>query len=115
MMDLRTIQSMAREAAKEARKNGILPLEIWPEDLDRGISLLHDIPFIGNMRPKGYKKVNEYFVDSSGFGAEDEPALTIRAFLKKLRPGYAYAVTQAGQLQVYVGEFHVVNRAKKAA
>ena len=58
----------------------------------------------------GYELVEKYFVDSSGFGAEDEPALTISHFLQKVKAGYYYGITGEGQFQVYVGEFKRVNR-----
>lgn len=53
----------------------------------------------------GYKKVNTYFVDNSGFGSETEPALTIPYFLSKVKQGYYYGITNVGQFQVYIGEY----------
>jgi hypothetical protein len=44
-------------------------------------------------------------VDSSGFGEAGEPALTLRQFLGKIKTGCGYAITEAGQFQVYIGEF----------
>lgn len=62
-------------------------------------------PYLGDYQPKGWRKTAEYFVDSSGFGSEGEPALTIGGFIKKLKVGFGYAITSAGQFQVHVGEY----------
>jgi hypothetical protein len=58
--------------------------------------------------PVGFKRVNHYFVDSSGFGTESEPALTQEQFLKKIRKGFYYGITSVGQFQVYVGEYEKI-------
>ena len=50
-------------------------------------------------------ETDRFFVDSSGWGQEDEPALTINQFLKKIKAGKYYAIIEAGQFQVYVGEY----------
>lgn len=60
------------------------------------------------------KKLEEYFVDSSGFGTKSEPAYTIADFtaliggllrINRKREYYA-AITGAGQFQVYVTVFY---------
>ena len=55
--------------------------------------------------PDGYVETNEYFVDSSGFGCEGEPALTPNQFLGKVKKGRYYAITGQGQFQVFVAEY----------
>lgn len=55
--------------------------------------------------PKGFIETNEYFVNSSGFGREDEPALTPDTFLKKVKAGKYYAITDKGQFQVFIIEY----------
>ena len=54
---------------------------------------------------KGYILKNEYFVDSSGFGQEGEGALTFNQFLGKVKAGLYYGIIEAGQFQVYIGEY----------
>lgn len=67
---------------------------------------LLNIPCIENVKDRqNWDKVDEMFVDSSGFGAEDEPALTIKQFYEQVKAGLGYAVIEAGQFQVYVGVF----------
>ncbi len=51
---------------------------------------------------KCYTEVDEFFVDSSGFGQPGELALTKDQFLSKVKKGLAYAITRIGQFQVYV-------------
>lgn len=63
------------------------------------------------MEVKGYELIERLFVDSSGFGAEDEPALTVSQFERKVHEildihGTVTAkIIDAGQFQVYVGLF----------
>lgn len=59
----------------------------------------------------GYELVAELFADSSGFGQDNEPALTVSQFEKETRElvekhGTLYAaLTGVGMFQVYVGFF----------
>jgi hypothetical protein len=63
------------------------------------------IPNIGDFRPKGFKLVDDMMVDKSGFGSENEPALTVRQFALRLQHGKAYAIVEEGQFQVVIGVF----------
>lgn len=67
---------------------------------------------IETMQYKGYELIENLFVDSSGFGAENELALTPSQFEKELtriineNGGMVYAtITDVGQFQIYVGMF----------
>jgi hypothetical protein len=62
---------------------------------------------------KGWKHVENHFVDSSGMGRDDEPAMTHEQFHKKLKPGRGYAITDVGQFQVNVGEYEKEDKKKK--
>ena len=60
----------------------------------------------------GLKEVDTLFVDSSGFGDEHEPALTVNAFqaevnklVKKYRGRLYAGLTGIGQFQVYITFF----------
>lgn len=64
---------------------------------------------IGNDIPLGYELVEIYFVDNSGFGCDDELALTFDKFLDKIKVGRFYGIREVGQFQVYIGEFKKVN------
>lgn len=112
MMSLETIRRMAREAAARAAREGKRPYVVTREDLADWLAQaeaggLPKLPFpnLGEYRPEGWELVDTYLVDSSGFGAPDEPALTARQLLERLQRGMGYAIIQQGQFQVVVGAF----------
>ncbi len=71
-------------------------------DKDEGVT---ECTMLGNYVPKGYTIVNTFFVDNSGFGRENEIALTFRQFLDKVKKDFGYAVKEIGQFQVYINEY----------
>ncbi|MCI0410497.1 MAG: hypothetical protein L0191_18375 [Acidobacteria bacterium] len=107
MMDPELIRDLARKAAAHAARAGKVPFVIEAEDLTalKGGRRGFPFPFLGAHVPEGWIKVREYFVDGSGFGAPGEPALTVTQFVERLIVGRGYAITRAGQFQVYVGEY----------
>lgn len=119
MMSPSTIAAMSRAAVRRSRAAGLLPRVVEEDDLrmtDAGLlDHLRGIPFIGDRNPRGFTPLRdadgdvvELFCDASGWGAEDEPALTPRGFVAKVRefgPGHAYAISEAGSWQVYVRVF----------
>lgn len=101
---------MSRRAAVDAARKHRKPLILEDSDIavirarglaDSGITF----PMIGDYVPRGYRMIAVHFVDSSGFGMPGEPALTLGEFAALLKPGHGYAVIEAGQFQVYIGEF----------
>lgn len=46
-----------------------------------------------------------FFVDSTGYGKENEPALTLQEFIKRLKPGFGYGIIDSGRFQVKIGVF----------
>lgn len=113
MMSARAIRQEAQEAGEYARQNGYVPLLVTEASLSRAKKAWREgrrpdmnIPYIGDYVPKGYRKVGHpLFVDTTGRGAPDEPALTVEQFLNSLKPGLAYAIVEAGQFQAYVQAF----------
>jgi len=101
MYDLATIIEMNKKAGRHAKKNEIIPL-VAKYDKDEAV---FQCPDLGNYVPKGWKEVKRYFVDNSGFGREDEPALTAGQFQDNIKEGRGYAIVETGQFQVYIGEF----------
>lgn len=111
MMSLESIAQLNREAAVRAAIAETHPLAIEEEDLDCVEDLLHGLPYIGDHEPEGYEREEDYFVDASGWGRPGEPALTYDEFCQVVRekgPGFAYAITSAGQFQVYITRYTVV-------
>jgi hypothetical protein len=73
---------------------------------------------VDTMELRGYRLIKELFVDSSGFGGPEEPALTQNQFTSELTDllkehGSLYAtITNSGQFQVYVGLFKKEGKSK---
>ncbi|KKN02463.1 hypothetical protein LCGC14_1117400 [marine sediment metagenome] len=63
------------------------------------------IPDVGDNIPDGWELKEELFVDSNGLGSDYDPALSIDQFYDKVKAGFGYATTDAGQFQVHVGVF----------
>jgi len=101
MYGINQIIAMQDEASVEASSEKLQPL-VAEVDQDEGI---FQCPNFGFYRPDGWVEVATFFVDNSGFGSESEPALTPQQFIGKVREGYGYAVTEAGQFQVHITEF----------
>lgn len=88
-------------------------------------SIIKNFRHVGHYLPKGWYRVRldyhdpdphgiymgdsegfgAYFVDSSGFGGSSGPALSIEEFVKRVKPGFGYAVVEAGKCQIKVGVF----------
>lgn len=112
MMSAETIRDFQREAAERASADDLKPFIVWQEDLDQwhaeakeGYAPNFPFPSIGDYVPKGWTLVDRHFVDNSGFGAPDEPALTWQQFLGELQVNFGYAIIEEGQFQVYIGKF----------
>lgn len=106
MMSLQQIANESRRAARRAAREHRTPY-IW-ETEDIGHAFPLPFPSIGTYRPKGWELIETYFVDSSGYGAPGEAALTANQFIEKLKPGLGYAIIEVGEFQVVVGEFKQV-------
>ena len=124
MHSLATIIRINEQAGDRARRKRIKPYVLKSQaDVDslpggpqwdgkRG----YPFPYIGNAVPNGWWAAHdedagadlEFFVDSTGKGHDDEPALTWQHFTRELigiyeqHPEYGYAITEAGPFQVYI-------------
>lgn len=112
MWSLSTIQCMNDLAGTAAKKQKLKPLVLGEvEDVSKLGTLGYRIPFIGSYTPKGWKKIDEWFVDTSGLGSLGEPSLTQSQLKHKiianLKEGktYGYAFIEQGQFQGYLGVF----------
>jgi len=108
MMSLEAIRHLADEAAQSAAAEDLEPYVPWDAD---EVDSFPPFPFpnLGSHRPDGWELVETLFVDSSGFGAENEPALTIPSFLREIKgridEEVGYGVIEEGPFQVVVGVF----------
>lgn len=100
MYGIDEINRMNTEAGRKAK--GKQP---YVASASTDFEAIRKIPNFGDYRPKGWKLGEVYFVDSSGMGQEGEGALTINQFLKEVKAGKGYAIIEAGQFQVRIGEF----------
>jgi len=101
MMSLEIIDQMSRKAGQKAARLKRQPLVAFT-DKDSNVV---KCPNFGSYRPKGWRLVKTLFVDSSGFGSGDEPALTKQQFIETVRAGFGYAIIEQGQFQLYIGVF----------
>lgn len=107
MMSAQQMNRLADDAAKRAKRNAIKPSR-------------ENIPFLGDYVPKGFRRVDApnppremgcedgyLFVDGSGWGAPNEPALTQEEFLayKDANPTLLFGIVEAGQFQVVVATY----------
>lgn len=129
MLGPETIRQMADIAAYRAAEEGHTPLVIWAQE-----DLRH-LAFLGDYTPRGWRRAtwgdllglrprNIYYarddeeatfmVDSSGFGARDEPALTFEeawAYARELavrvdsNETFGLAIREAGEFQVVLGVY----------
>ena len=132
MMDIETIVALNKEAGNKAKRHGIKPTTFDEKTLD--VEDLREIVNLGNYVPKGWKRldVNKYvmkwelpyshkildkgglFVDSSGFGRPDEPALTIEQLISLMakllsnKPSLGFGIVSEGQFQITIGVFENV-------
>ena len=110
MMSLEYIREINREVGEQASREARIPYNPFNAD---EINTYPPFPFpnLGDHRPKGWELVEELFVDSSGLGASDEPALSVDQLKRKLieldakSETYGYGITEAGQFQLYLGVF----------
>lgn len=129
MYSLANIRRMNDEATEKAVDSGARPCLLDAGDVHElqagDDSVLENFQNVGRYLPEGWHRVRldhfdpdsrgiymgdndgygAYFVDSSGFGGSDEAALLIDEFIKRVKPGYGYAIVEAGQFQVKIGVF----------
>ncbi len=116
MMSASAIRQVSRDAAIRAARENKMPFTVEAEDLQdwkgeiaAGRLPRLPFPFLGDFRSQGWTRTDRdpLFVDSSGWGTEAEPALTVRALIEDdhLTVGKAYAIVECGQFQLYLAEF----------
>jgi hypothetical protein len=109
MYDISTIKAMNKKAEREARSHRRYPFLMTKERLEKFREDPHgsgvSFPNIGDWRPRGYTLERQLFIDISGFGGENEPAMSLHRLTQELREGMAYALVEVGQFQGYLAEF----------
>jgi hypothetical protein len=113
MMSLATIDAMSDAAARKAARMGKQPhyiaeqaeINSYLEPDALGNATGFPFPNIGRLQSEGWTEVDRFFVDKSGGGGLNEPAMTIGQLKNALEPGYGYAIVEEGQFQLYIGKF----------
>ena len=121
MWSLETINHLNQQAARKARQAKKKPFVPALDD----IKAFPPFPFpnLGPHVPAGWEPVGEakWFVDSSGWGRNDEPALSVEQFKAVLQlyigenPTHGFAIVESGQFQCYVSAFRPAAKGKVAA
>ena len=116
MMSLAEINRLSDEAAKEAAEKGLVPyVPFNRKELDNYPTF--PFPNIGSHKPEGWIELEDkrMFVDKTGMGDENEPALTIQQLLNRLYSLYdedsslGFAITEEGPFQAYISVFKKVD------
>ena len=105
MMSSDTIEYYRRQAGREAKRKGKEPFLIESQEQ---IDSFPPFPFpnLGSHRPDGWEMTPDtLFCDKTGWGGEDEPALTAEQLKQHLKVGKGYAIVEEGEFQCRIGEF----------
>lgn len=111
MMSLEVIIAVNEEIAAQAAADDLVPfvphsaddVDYWPP---------FPFPNLGYFEPDGWEKTEQHwFVDKTGRGLPNEPALTHEQFIRELRryiaanAGHGLAITEEGEFQVVISAF----------
>ena len=109
MMSTSAIVNLNEEIAAKAAGKNLNPWVPSKTFVDMGKFPRH-IPNIGYHKPESWEKVEEWFVDKTGWD-ESGPALSTERFhsewleYAKEHPDHGYAITEEGQFQIYISAF----------
>lgn len=125
MMSLEMIQRLSDEQAENAARLGKQPYVPYTPGEILDWSRRCPIPNLGSYRPAGWEICPEadwWFVDKSGWGADGEPALTVRQFAEQAHdwalthPSDGYAIVEEGQFQVWIAPFeHTITKRRRSS
>lgn len=112
MMGPEAIQAVNQEIAERAAADGKVPYVPWDGEEVRGWASGCPIPNLGYFTPDGWVRMNEsWFVDKTGMGQSDEPALTAEQFAEQAAQYFeehgpvGFAIIEDGEFQAWVGAF----------
>ena len=108
MMSIEYILALADEAGEVAKEAGEEP---YVYQVEETVGAPFPFPNLGSYRPLGWEMGEYHTVDKTGWGAEDEPALTHRQLValiesvREERPNTGWAIIEEGQFQLVVAQF----------
>jgi hypothetical protein len=114
MWSLEVIDYLNQKAARKARRQHKEPIVPTLDEIENYPPF--PFPHLGPFVPEGWEQVEDavWFVDSTGWGHDDEPALSVEQFKDVLRqyiadnPDHGFGIIEAGQFQLYVAAFRPV-------
>lgn len=119
MMDTQTIRAMADDAAKKAARLHKRPYVPFDEaEIEKMPPF--PFPFLGDYVPKGWKKIEELFCDTSGLDASG-PAMPVPVLIDRMKADLqkketiGYGITEVGQFQAYLGVYEKEKGTRKGA
>jgi len=120
MWSLETLDYLNRQAARKARRGKKEPQVVSLEEIENFPPF--PFPNLGPYVPAVWERVDAtWFVDSTGWGRSDEPALTVEQLKCELRhyvaenPDHGFAIVECGQFQCYVGAYRLRATTEAAA
>ena len=121
MWSLETINYLNSRAARAAQRKTKEPTVPTLEEIEAFPPF--PFPHLGPFVPPGWERVEDavWFVDSSGWGRNDEPALSVEQLKNELRqyvadnPDHGFGIIEAGQFQCYVAAYRPVAAGEAAA
>lgn len=111
MMDYSQISDIVRQQTRKAKKAGRKPASIREYTGENYRAFIRRIPFLGDYVPTGWEvatEIESLFVDKTGLGGSDEPALNLDQFKRKLDnfklsgDNFGFGIIEEGEFQVYI-------------
>lgn len=109
MFSPETLRAMSAEAAARAAAENRVPFAYWPQD---EVTAPFPFPNLGDHRPAGWRLIDTLFADKTGWGYDDEPALSVAQLTRRVEAINAehnwkvgYAIIEEGQFQAVIGVF----------
>ena len=111
MLDYSQVREIADQATRKAKRQHLKPLSIRKYTGDNFRAFIAKTPFLGDYVPEGWEKdgnIEPLFVDKSGFGGDDEPALSLNQLKSKIDnfrlsgDHYGFGIIEEGEFQVYI-------------
>jgi len=110
MLSSSQIVQFANESAERAKRRNLKPYLVRDINFEK----IPPFPFpdLGSYIPEGWQLINYFTCDSTGWGYESEPALTVNGLIKKLQEfkkdtstTWGVGIIESGEFQVVVGFF----------
>lgn len=119
MLDYSQVREIADQQTRKARHLHKRPKTIRKYTGQNFREFIRTIPFLGDYVAEGWErdeKIEPLFVDKSGYGADDEPALSLNQFKRKLDSflasgdNFGFGIIEEGEFQIYIAVYRPDHR-----